>query len=99
MDPQTVAIFSLALAVCGHTVAWLFKTPKESASETADRLERIETKHHALDMRFVAAEARLTAGMQHLSQTIERLIAIMERDRNGDDNHARISGRHPASDR
>ena len=94
MEPQTGATLLLALAIMGHGVAWLFRTPKESAAEITDRVERIENKHHALDMRFVAAEARLTAEMRHLSSTIERLINVMEG--NGD-SHARISGRHPTS--
>jgi hypothetical protein len=59
-----------------------------------ERVERIENKHHALDLRFAIAEARLSAELRHLSNTIERLIALMQG--NGED-HARISGRHPTS--
>ncbi|HEX3124316.1 MAG TPA: hypothetical protein VHQ21_13535 [Rhodanobacteraceae bacterium] len=94
MEPQTGATLLLALAIMGHGVAWLFRTPKESAAEMTERVERIENKHHALDLRFAIAEARLSAELRHLSNTIERLIALMQG--NGED-HARISGRHPTS--
>jgi len=94
MDALTGGIWMLALTGIGLLVTWIFKTPKESAADMAERIERIENKHHALDMRFVAAEARLTAEMRHLSQTIERLIAVMQGNGDG---HARISGRHPTS--
>lgn len=92
MEPNN-GLWALAIAVAIHAVAWFFRTPKETAGEMTARLETIETKHHALDVRFAIAEARLTAEMRHLADTIERLIELME----GDDSHARISGRHPTS--
>ena len=90
MDPTTGGIWAVAIAIFAHGVAWFFKTPKETAGEMSRRVEDLSVKHHALDMRFVAAEARLSSELRHLANTIERLIDIMQ---NGN-GHERNSGRH-----
>ncbi len=96
MDQISVSIWGLAAVLLIAFIGWFFKGPKESAAEMVARLALIESKHHALDVRTAISEARLSSELRHLSNTIDRLIAVIE---GNESDHARVSGRHSTLDR
>ena len=90
MDAQTGALWTLALGVIGLAFVLFFRTPKEVATEAQKRIDDLEDAHHALDLKFAAAEGRLSAEIRHLANTIEQLSQTIKSM-----DERRISGRHP----
>lgn len=89
MESLPVSIWALAFAVLCNCVLWFFKTPKESQTELAGRVDDLEDNHHALDKNVWA----LTAEVRHLTGSINRLSNLI------DSNGSRISGEHRQIDR
>jgi len=83
VEPQTIAIAALALAIIGHGIAWWFKTPKEAANEVLVRLDQAEDNHHELEVQFVSSSVKLAQQVEYLGNQIkdlaEQLKALIRR--------------------
>lgn len=75
MDPTAIAVFTLAVSVFIHSVAWFFKTPKESQGELAKRVGDVEDDHELLARRF----ERHDEVVKNLIQALDRLTTRIDR--------------------
>ncbi len=80
MEPQAVAIFVLAVAVMGHTLAYWVKSPKEVNSEQAEQLRAINTElkvQGTLSTRHDEAIKNLIVSIDRLTNRIDKLEPIL----------------------
>lgn len=73
MEPLTVAVGGLAVAIIGHGVLWFFKTPRQQNDELADRVDMLENKHHGLELKHIETSTQLIVKMEQLRVELHEL--------------------------
>lgn len=75
MDPTAIAVYTLAASVFIHSVAWLFKTPKEVNGELTAALRDVKEDHELLARRF----ERHDEAVKNLTQAVDRLTTRIDK--------------------
>jgi hypothetical protein len=99
MDPLTVAVGGLAVAIAAHGVMWFFKTPRQEAEEIMNRMTEAEREHRKLEVDFIRSSVSLGVKVDQLGVEVSGLtIAVKELTRRMDNGSARHPGRTNRSD-
>lgn len=89
MEPLTVAVGGLALAVMGHGVLWFFKTPRQEAADLVTRIAQGELEHRQLERDFIKSSATLGVKVDQLGVEVSGLtVAVKELTRRMDNGGA-----------
>jgi hypothetical protein len=79
MEPLTVSVAFLGLAVIANAVSWFFKTPKETSLELVSRIAVNETEHRNLERDFIKSHVRLGEKVDTLASAVKDLsISVKE---------------------
>ncbi len=78
MDPMTVAIGGLMVAIAAHAIVYFFKTPKESTDELTRRVDSLEDDHHGLELKHVETSTSLIVKMEQLRVEMSELKTALK---------------------
>jgi hypothetical protein len=78
MEPLTIGVYILAVAISGHGVSWFFTTPKEMSAQYESRLRALETGFNAMSVSTAGMHGRHEEAIESLTIAMNRLTVRID---------------------